>query len=96
MYVPFYVHIEGNMKTITASKARSELFSLLKGTVKGHRQVRITSKEGNTILMSEEDYDSLVETLQLLSEPGLKESIREAGREIERGETVSIEEAFPE
>jgi len=46
--------------------------------------------------MSEEDYESLVETLQLLSEPGLKESIRKADREIERGETVSIEEAFPE
>jgi len=84
------------MKTITASRARTELFSLLKGTVKGHRQVRITSKEGNTILMSEEDYESLVETLQLLSEPGLKDSIRKADREIERGETVSIEEAFPE
>ena len=84
------------MKTITASRARMELFRLLKGTVKGHRQVRITSKEGNTILMSEEDYESLVETLELLSEPGLKESIRKADREIERGETVSIEEAFPE
>jgi len=84
------------MKTITASRARSELFTLLKGTVKGHRQVRITSKEGNTILMSEEDYESLVETLQLLSEPGLKESILKADKEIERGETVSIEEAFPE
>ena len=84
------------MKTITASRARTELFTLLKGTVKGHRQVRITTKEGNTILMSEEDYESLVETLQILSEPGLKESIRKADREIERGETVSIEEAFPE
>jgi antitoxin YefM len=84
------------MKTITASRARSELFSLLKGTVKGHRQVRITSKEGNTILMSEEDYESLVETLELLSEPGLKESIRKAEKEIENGETISIEEAFPE
>ena len=84
------------MKTITASRARTELFNLLKGTVKGHRQVRITSKEGNTILMSEEDYESLIETLQLLSEPGMKDSIRKAEREIKRGETFSIEEAFPE
>lgn len=84
------------MKTITASKARSELFSLLKGTVKGHRQVRITSKEGSVVLMSEEDYESLIETLQLLSEPGFKESIRKADEEIEKGETLSIEEAFSE
>jgi len=82
------------MKTITASRARSELFSLLKGTVRGHRQVRITSKEGSVVLMSEEDYESLIETLQLLSEPGLKESIRKADEEIEKGETLSIEEAF--
>ena len=82
------------MKTITASKARSELFSLLKDTVKGHRQVRITSKEGSVVLMSEEDYESLIETLQLLSEPGFKESIRKADEEIEKGETLSIEEAF--
>ena len=84
------------MKTITASRARTELFNLLKGTIKGHRQVRITSKEGNTILMSEEDYENLVETLELLSEPGMKDSIRKAEREIKRGETFSIEEAFPE
>lgn len=84
------------MKTITASKARSGLFSLLKGTVKGHRQVRITSKEGSVVLMSEEDYESLIETLQLLSDPGFKESIRKADKEIEKGETLSIEDAFSE
>ena len=74
------------MKTITASKARSDLFGLLKGTVKGHRQVRITSKEGSVVLMSEEDYENLIETLQLLSEPGLKESIQKADKEIEHRE----------
>ena len=46
--------------------------------------------------MSEEDYESLIETLQLLSEPGFKESIRKADEEIEKGETLSIEEAFSE
>jgi len=96
MYVHFCVHNGAIMKTITASKARSELFSLLKGTVRGHRQVRITSKEGSVVLMSETDYESLVETLALLSEQGLRETIKEADREIERGDTFSIEEAFKE
>ncbi len=76
--------------------ARAELFKLLKGTVRGHRQVRITSKEGSVIVISEEDYDSLIETLELLSEPGVKESIRIADEEIAKGETYSIEEAFKE
>jgi len=82
------------MKTITASHARSELFNLLKSTVKGHRQVRIRSKEGSVVLMSEEDYDNLIETLELLSIPGLKESLEEADREIKKGETYSVDEIF--
>jgi antitoxin YefM len=82
------------MKTITASRARSELFNLLKNTVKGHRQVRITSKEGSVVLMSEADYDNLIETLELLSIAGLKESLLAADREIEKGDTYSLDEVF--
>lgn len=82
------------MKTITASHARSELFNLLKSTVRGHRQVRIRSKEGSVVLMSEEDYDNLIETLELLSIPGLKESLEEADREIKKGKTYSVDEIF--
>ena len=84
------------MKTITVSKARSELFNLLKRTIRGHRQVRITSKEGSVILMSENDYESLIETLELLSIPGFKKSIQEADLEIDKGETYSIDEVFCE
>ncbi len=82
------------MKTITASRARSELFNLLKNTVKGHRQVRITSKEGNVVLMSEEDYENLIETLELLSIPDFKKILHVADREIEKGETYSMDEVF--
>ena len=82
------------MKTITASRARSELFNLLKNTVKGHRQVRITSKEGSVVLMSEEDYENLIETLELLSIPDFKKSLNVADSEIEKGETYSMDEIF--
>ena len=93
-YVLNYVHNGDKMKTITASRARSELFSLLKNTAKGHRQVRITSKEGSVVLMSEADYENLIETLELLSIAGLKESLQEADSEIEKGETYSLDEVF--
>ena len=82
------------MKTITASRARSELFNLLKNTVKGHRQVRITSKEGSVVLMSEEDYENLIETLELLSIPDFKKNLNVADHEIEKGETFSMDEVF--
>ena len=82
------------MKTITSTQARSDLFNIIKGTVKGHRQVRITSKEGSAILWSEEDYENLIETIELLSIPGFKKSIDKANHEIENGETYSMEEVF--
>jgi prevent-host-death family protein len=53
-----------------------DLFNLLKKTIQGHQEIRISSKEGEAVLLSGEDYDSLLETLQLLSTPGLKESVR--------------------
>ena len=82
------------MNTLTATNARINLFKLLKQTVKGHLQTRISSKEGNAILISEEDYESLLEAVELLSINGLKESILQADKEIENGEVVSIDEVF--
>lgn len=82
------------MKTVSATEARKDLFNLLKRSVRGHRQIRITHKEGDVILLSEEDYESLLETLELLSTPGLLKSIRRARREIARGETLSMDEVM--
>lgn len=84
------------MQTLTASKARSNFFLLLKNTVKGHPPTRITSKEGNSVLISEEEYESLVETSELLSEPGLLESIKKADQEIANGDVFTMEQVFGE
>ena len=82
------------METLSATKARSELFNLIKNSIKAHKQYRITHKNGGVILLSEEDYDGLLETLELLSIPGFKKSFRKARREIARGETVPFEKIF--
>ena len=82
------------MKTYTATEARRELFTLLKRSVRGHRQFRITHKEGDVVVLSQEDYESLLETLELLSTPGLLKSVRQARREIAKGETSSLEEVL--
>lgn len=82
------------VKTLTATEARKELFTLLKQSIRGHQQFRIAYKGGDVVLLSQEDYESLLETLELLSTPGLLKSIRQARREIARGQTYSLEEVL--
>ena len=82
------------METLTATNARTGLFNLIKKTIKGHLHTRISSRVGNAILLSEEDYESILETAELLSIDGFRESIAKADKEIENNEIYSIEEAF--
>lgn len=82
------------MTTLTATQARQNLFSLVKKSVKAHTPVRITSKAGDVVLLSEEDYESLLETLELLSTPGMLKSIEEAKADIKAGRTKSLKEVF--
>lgn len=82
------------MRTFTATEARRELFSLLKRSARRHEQFRITHKGGEAVLLSLEDFESLLETLELLSTPGLVKSLRRARREIAKGETYSLEEVL--
>ncbi|MFE5211562.1 type II toxin-antitoxin system Phd/YefM family antitoxin [Streptomyces sp. NPDC056600] len=55
--------------TISASEARQRLYPLLKQVNDDHAPVRISSKQGNAVLMSEEDFDAWQETMYLLSTP---------------------------
>ena len=84
------------MKTFTASEARGELFRLIKEASRSHRTFSITHKDGDAVLMSKEDYESLIETLELLSIPGFLESVKKAKREIADGETIAMEKVFDE
>ncbi len=82
------------MQKLSASRARSDLFTLIKDAVKAHKIYRIAHKDGDVILMSEDEYESLLDTLELLSTPGLLKSIRQAKKEIKKGETYSFEEVM--
>jgi antitoxin YefM len=55
--------------TISASEARSRLFPLIQQVNNDHAPVRITSRSGDAVLMSAEDYDSWQETIYLLRSP---------------------------
>lgn len=80
--------------TVTATEARQNLFKLVRKSVKGHVPVKITSKEGGAVLISEEDYEGLLETLELLSVPGMRKSIQEARADIRAGRTKSLKDIF--
>jgi len=69
-----------SMKTISASAARSNLYKLLDETAESHEPVHITGKRKNAVLVSEEDWRAVQETLYLLSIPGMRESIRKGMR----------------
>lgn len=65
------------MLTLPAAKARAKLYSLIDEAANSHVPIQITGKRANAILISEEDWSSIQETLFLLSIPGMRESIKE-------------------
>ncbi len=82
------------MASINATKARKDFFDLIKDTIDKHRVFRIHHRRGDVVLMSEEEYESLYETLELLSIPGFRESIARSVKQMEKGDTYSLEEVF--
>lgn len=65
------------MTGITATEARSNLYRLIDETADSHQPIIIMGKRNKAVLVSEEDWSAIQETLYLLSVPGMRESIRE-------------------
>ena len=65
------------MTTLNATEARSKLYKLIDEATQSHSPVMITGRRGNAVLIAEEDWNAINETLYLLSIPGMRESIRE-------------------
>ena len=65
------------MTTLTATQARGRLYRLLDFIAQSHEPVQITGKRHNAVLISDEDWRSIKETLNLLSVPGMRKSIQE-------------------
>ena len=69
------------MTSIPVTQARSRLYQLVDDAAASHVPVQITGKRSSAVLVSEEDWRSIQETLYLLSIPGMRESIRKGLRE---------------
>ena len=65
------------MTTLSASEARKRLYNLVDEVKETHLPVQIVGKRSSAVLVSEEDWRAIEETLYLLSIPGMRESIRE-------------------
>ena len=65
------------MSTFNATEARSKLYALMDEVAETHQPITITGKRVNAVLLSEQDWNAINETLYLLPVPGMRESIRE-------------------
>lgn len=77
------------MNVVTVSQARSNLYRLVDETNANHQPTFIKGKRNSAVLVSEEDWRSIEETIYLFSIPGMAESIIE-------GKKVPIEECVEE
>ncbi|MDF5734014.1 MAG: type II toxin-antitoxin system Phd/YefM family antitoxin [Rhizonema sp. PD38] len=69
------------MNAISATQAQSNLYNLIDEAAADHEPVLITGKRNNAVLVSEEDWNAIQETLFLVSIPGMRSSILEGGLE---------------
>jgi len=65
------------MTTLTATEARKRLYSLVDEVKESHEPVQIVGKRSSAVLISEDDWRAIQETLYLSSVPGMRESIQE-------------------
>ncbi len=77
------------MLNINITNFRKNIFGILEQTIKFNEPVNISTKDGNAVIMSEDDYNDMMETLYLSSIPGLKDKIVE-------GLHTAVEDCIPE
>lgn len=65
------------MKTINATRARTNIYKLIDDANESNEPIQITGKKGNVVIISEDNWRAIQETLFLVSIPGMRKSIRE-------------------
>lgn len=72
------------MTTTNITNFRKNAFNYVEQTIRYNEPLNISTKEGNAVLLSEEDYSGIMETLYLVSMPGMREKIMEGMSKIGR------------
>ena len=63
------------MTNTNITNFRKDIYKLLENTIKYNEPINVSTKDGNAVVLSEEDYNNLIETLYISSIPKLKEEI---------------------
>ena len=79
------------MTTLSVTEARANLYKLIDDTSLNHEPVIITGKRGNAVLLAEDDWNAINETLHLLSVPGMRETILAGMQESIDGATTELD-----
>ena len=69
------------MSITNATMLRKNLFSSLENVVEFNEPITVNTRKGNAVIISEEEYNSMLETIYLISQPGLVEKIKEGETE---------------
>lgn len=77
------------MTNINATGFRKNMFSLLEQTVKYNEPVNISTKDGNAVLLSEDDYNNVMATFEIYNNPALYEKIM-------KGKNTSVDDCLSE
>ncbi|MCB0943462.1 MAG: type II toxin-antitoxin system Phd/YefM family antitoxin, partial [Mycobacterium sp.] len=81
------------MTTLPLAEVRANLSKLVDEAVRTHLRIEVT-RQGRraAVILSAEDYDSIMETLDVLSDPDLMEDLRRGQAEIARGDFHTLDE----
>ena len=63
------------MTNTNITNFRKDIYNLLEQTIKYNEPINVSTKNGNAVILSEEDYNSIMETLYIMSVPNLKDEI---------------------
>jgi antitoxin YefM len=88
--------LEVREMTISASEARRDLFPLIKRVNDDHLPVRISSKGGDSVLMSADDYEAWQETVYLLRSPANARRLMEAVARDRAGDAAAVTKTLDE
>lgn len=69
------------MTNTTITNFRKNVFEYVNQAIQYNDAVNVVTRNGNAVLISEEEYNGMLETLRLMSVPGMTESILEAAKE---------------
>jgi antitoxin YefM len=82
------------MEKLTAAAAREDFENMVKAVTEENKVYQIESTEDSAVLISYKEYESLQETVELLSIPGFRDSLQTSLQQIKSNETYSLDEVL--